>query len=132
MSDTSSNNASSLEARIIGEPVQGAQGCSSRPRPKNGWVEDATSATAAAAGQAKKVLGEAAQQAWSQAGGVAEDVVDAGRAATKSVSRQIERPLMVALVGFALGYLASLWIHKEGGRPARIADDKANIKALYP
>jgi hypothetical protein len=64
MSDTSSNNASSLEARIIGEHVQGAQGCTSRPRPKNGWVEDATSATAAAAGQAKKVLGEAAQQAW--------------------------------------------------------------------
>jgi hypothetical protein len=132
MSDTSSNNASSLEARIIGEHVQGAQGCSSRPRPKNGWVEDATSATAAAAGQAKKVLGEAAQQAWSQAGGVAEDVVDAGRRATKSVTRQIERPLMVALVGFALGYLASLWIHKEGGRPARIADDKANIKAPSP
>jgi len=75
---------------------------------------------------------QAAQQAWSQAGGVAEDVVDAGRRATKSVSRQIERPLMVALVGFALGYLASLWIHKEGGRPARIADDKANIKAPSP
>ena len=45
-------------------------------------------ATAAAAGQAKKVLGdagEAAQQVWSQAGGVAEEVVDAGRRATKSV-----------------------------------------------
>jgi hypothetical protein len=70
--------------------------------------------------------GEAAQQAWSQAGGVAEDVVDAGRRATKSVSQQIrERPLVVAQVGFALGYLASLWIHKEGGRPAIIADDRA-------
>ena len=99
MSDTSSNNASSLEARIIGKDVQGAQGCSSRPRPKNGWVDDATAATAAAAGQAKKVLGEAAQQAWSQAGG---------------------------------SYLASLWIHKEGGRLARIADEKANIKAPSP
>jgi hypothetical protein len=33
-------------------------------------------ATAAAAGEAKRVLGEAAQQAWSQTGGVAEDVVD--------------------------------------------------------
>jgi hypothetical protein len=127
MSDTSSNNASSMEARVIGERVQDAPGCSSRLRPKNGWVEDATTATAAAAGEAKRVLGEAAQ-----AGGVAEDVVDAGRRATKSVSRQIERPLMVALVGFALGYLASLWIHKEGGRPARIADDKANIKAPSP
>jgi hypothetical protein len=131
MSDTSSNNASSMEARVIGERVQDAPGCSSRLRPKNGWVEDATTATAAAAGEAKRVLG-AAQQAWSQAGGVAEDVVDAGRRATKSVSRQIERPLMVALVGFALGYLASLWIHKEGGRPARIADHKANIKAPSP
>src|SRR5208282_5789821 len=127
MSDTSSNNVSSMGACIIGEGAQGAPGCSSRPRPKNGWVEDATAATAAAAGQAKKVVGEAAQQAWSQAGGVAGDVVDAGRRATKSVSRQIERPLMVALVGFALGYLASLWLHKEGVRPARIADDKATI-----
>ena len=132
MSDTSSNNASSMEARVIGERVQDAPGCSSRLRPKNGWVEDATTATATAAGEAKRVLGEAAQQAWSQAGGVAEDVVDAGRRATKSVSRQIERPLMVALVGFALGYLASLWIHKEGGRPARIADDNTNIKAPLP
>ena len=49
---------------------------------------------------------------------MAEDVVDAGRRATKSVSQQIkERPLTVALVGFALGYLAGLWIHKEGARP---------------
>jgi hypothetical protein len=132
MSDTAPNNASGLEARIIGERVQGARGCSSRPRPNAGWVKDATSATAAAAGQAKKVLGEAAQQAWSQAGGVAGDMVGAGGRATKSVSRQIERPLMVALVGFALGYLASLWLHKEGGRPGRIADDKANIKAPSP
>jgi hypothetical protein len=75
--------------------------------------------------------GDAAQQAWSQAGGVVEDVVDAGRRATKSVSQQIkEMPLMVALVGFALGYLASLWMHKEGGRPAIIADDRANAKPL--
>jgi hypothetical protein len=60
---------------------------------------------------------------------VAEDVVDAGRRATKSVSQQIkERPLVVALVGFALGYLASLWFHKEGERPAIIVDDGANAK----
>jgi hypothetical protein len=112
MKETSSNNASSMEARVIGERVQGAPGCSSRLRPKNGWVEDATTATAAAAGEAKRVLGEAAQQAWSQAGGVAEDVVDAGRRATKSVSRQIgEKPLIAVLVGFALGYVAGLWIH---------------------
>jgi hypothetical protein len=40
-----------------------------------------------------------------------------------------ERPLMVALVGFALGYLASLWIHGRGGKPGRTADDKASAKA---
>ena len=129
MKETSSDNVRNLEARVIGERVQGAPGCSSGPRPKNGWVEDATAATAAAAGQAKKVVGEAAQQAWSQAGGVAGDVVDAGRRATKSVSRQIERPLMVALVGFALGYLASSWIHGRGGRPGRTAEVKASAKA---
>ena len=95
-------------------------------------IEDAAAATVAAASQTRKVLGdvgEAAQQAWSQAGGVVEDVADAGRRATKSVSQQIkERPLVVALVGFALGYLASLWIHKEGERPAVVADDGANAK----
>ena len=97
-------------------------------------MQSAKAATAAAAGQAKKVLGdagEAAQQAWSQAGGVVEDVVEVGLRATKSVSQQIkERPLVVALVGFALGYLASLWIRKEGGRPAMIAEDRANEKPL--
>jgi hypothetical protein len=81
-------------------------------------VEDAAAATVEAAGQARKVLGDAgdaAQQAWLQAGGVAEDVVSAGRRATKSVSQQIkERPLVVALVGFALGCVASLWIHGRG------------------
>jgi hypothetical protein len=95
-------------------------------------VENATAATVAAASQAREVLGDAgetAQQAWSQAGAVAEHVVDAGRRATQSVSQQIkERPLVVALVGFALGYLASLWIHKEGERPAVVADDGANAK----
>ena len=97
-------------------------------------VEDAAAATVAAASQAREVLadaGEAAQQAWSQAGGVAGDVVEVGLRATKSVSQQIkERPLVVALVGFALGYLASLWIRKEGGRPAMIAEDRANAKPL--
>ena len=97
-------------------------------------VENATAATVAAASQARKVLGDAGetpQQAWSQAGAVAEDIVDAGRRATKSVSQQIkERPLVVALLGFALGYLASLWIHKESGRSAIIADKGANAKPL--
>ena len=104
MNETSSDDARSMEARVtkageaIGERVQSA-----------------SAATAAAAGQAQKVLGdagEAAQQAWSQAGGVAEDVVDAGRRVTSSVSRQIgENPVISVLVGCALGYVAGWWIH---------------------
>jgi hypothetical protein len=91
VNDTSSDNARNLEGRVTkaGEAL-GDQ------------VQSATAATAAAAGQAKKVLGdagEAAQQVWSQAGGVAENVVDAGRRATRSVSRQIgETPLIAVLV----------------------------------
>jgi ElaB/YqjD/DUF883 family membrane-anchored ribosome-binding protein len=68
-----------------------------------------------AAGRAKKVLddaGKTAQQAWSQAGAVAEDVVHTGRRATRSVSRQIgEKPIISVLVGCALGYVAGWWIH---------------------
>jgi hypothetical protein len=56
--------------------------------------------------------GDAAQQAWSQAGGVAEDIVDAGRLATSSLSRQIsENQIISVLVGCALGYVAGWWIH---------------------
>jgi hypothetical protein len=56
--------------------------------------------------------GETAQQAWSQAGEVAEDVVDAGRRVSRSVSRQIgEHPVISVLVGCALGYSAGWWIH---------------------
>jgi hypothetical protein len=132
-------NDTSLEARVtkageaIGESVQSATAATATAAGQaQKIVEDAT---AAAAGQAKKVLsdaGEAAQQAWSQAGGVAEDVVDAGRRATRSVSRQIdEKPLTAVLIGFTLGYLASLWIHGRG-RPGRTADDKVNAKAPSP
>jgi ElaB/YqjD/DUF883 family membrane-anchored ribosome-binding protein len=98
-------------------------------------VQSAKAATAAAAGQAKKVLGdagEAAQQVWSQAGGVAENVVDAGRRATRTVSRQIgETPLIAVLVGFALGYVAGLWI-QGGSRAGRTANDKVNAQAPSP
>ena len=139
MSDTSSNDPRSMEARVthageaIGEHVKSATAATADAAGHaQKIVEDAAAATVAAARRATKVLGDAgdaAQQAWSQAGGVAEDVVDAGRRATKSVSQQIkERPLVVALVGFALGYLASLWIRKEGGRPAIIAEDRTNEK----
>src|ERR1700738_222274 len=139
MNDTSSDNVRNLESRVteagaaIGERGQSATAATAAAAGQaQKIVQDITATTSATVSQAKKVLsdaGEAAQQAWSQAGGVAEDVVDAGRRATKSVSQLIkERPLVVALVGFALGYLASLWIHKEGGRPAIIADDGANAK----
>jgi ElaB/YqjD/DUF883 family membrane-anchored ribosome-binding protein len=142
MTEKSSDNVRNLQARVteageaLGERVQSATAATATAAGQaQKIVEDAAAATAAAAGQAKKVLsdaGEAAQQAWSQAGGVAEDVVDAGRRAHGAVSRQIhETPLMAVLVGFAIGYIASLWIH-GGGRPARIAEDKANAKAPSP
>jgi uncharacterized protein YoxC len=141
MSNTSSNDATSMEARVteageaIGEHVKSATAATAAAAGHaQKIVEDVAAATVAAASQATDVLGdagEAAQQAWSQAGRMAEDVADAGRRATKSVSQQIkERPLVVALVGFALGYLASSWIHKEGARPAIVADDGANAKPL--
>jgi ElaB/YqjD/DUF883 family membrane-anchored ribosome-binding protein len=124
MNDTSSDNARNLEARV----TKAGEALGDR-------VQSATAATAAAAGQAKKVLGdagEAAQQVWSQAGGVAENVVDAGRRATRSVSRQIgETPLIAVLVGFALGYVAGLWI-QGGSRPGRTANDKVNAQAPSP
>ena len=141
MSDTSSNDPRSMEARVteageaIGEHVKSATAATAAAAGHaQKIVEDAAAATVAAASQARKVLGDAgdaAQQAWSQAGGVVEDVVDAGRRATKSVSQLIkERPLLMALVGFALGYVASLWIQGGGGSPVRIADDRANAKPL--
>jgi hypothetical protein len=142
MSNTSSNDPRSMEARVtqageaIGEHVKSATAATAAAAGQaQKVVEDAAAATVAAASQTRKVLGdagEAAQRAWSLAGGAVEDVVEAGRRATKSVSQRIkERPLVVALVGFALGYLARLWIRREGERPARIADDKAN-KAPSP
>jgi hypothetical protein len=51
------------------------------------------------------------------------------KSATAATAAAAERPLMVALVGFALGYLASLWIHGRGGKPGRTADDKTSAKA---
>jgi ElaB/YqjD/DUF883 family membrane-anchored ribosome-binding protein len=143
MNDTSSDNVRNLESRVteageaIGERVQSATAATAAAAGQaQKIVEDITATTSATVGQAKKVLsdaGEAAQQAWSQAGGVAEDVVDAGRRATRSVSVQIgENPLIAVLVGFALGYVAGLWIHGGGGGPGRMVDGKANAKALSP
>jgi hypothetical protein len=142
MGDTPSDNARNLETRVtrageaIGERVQSATAATAAAAGQaQKVVQDITATTATAVGQAKKVLGdagEAAQEAWSQAGGVAEDVVDAGRRATRSVSRQIgEKPLIAVLVGFALGCVAGLWIQR-GDRPGRTADDKVNAKAPSP
>jgi hypothetical protein len=131
MNDASSDNGGNLQARVteagkaLGEHVQSATAATAAVAGQaQKIVEDAAAATAAAAGQAKKVL--------SDAGGVAQDVVDAGRRAARSVSRQTdERPLIAVLVGFALGYVASLWIHGRG-RPERTADDKAKAEGSSP
>jgi ElaB/YqjD/DUF883 family membrane-anchored ribosome-binding protein len=140
MNDTpSSNNAGSAEACVtkageaIGERVQSATAATAAAAGHaQKIVQDATAATIAAASQAKKRLGDAgeiAQQAWSQASTVAGDVVDGGRRAARSVSRQIhENPLMSVLVGVALGYVAGWWLHGGGGRPRTTADDKAQVK----
>ena len=142
MSDTASDDPRSMEARVtqageaIGEHVKSATAATAAAAGHaQKIVEDAVAATVAAANHCKKSArrrGRGGTASLVASGrGVAEDVVDAGRRATKSVSQQIrERPLVVAQVGFALGYLASLWIHKEGGRPAIIADDRANTKPL--
>jgi hypothetical protein len=131
MNDASSDSGRNLQARVteageaLGERVQSATAATAAAAGQaQKIVEGAAAATAAAAGQARKVL--------SDAGGVAQDVVDAGRRATSSVSRQIdERPLIAVLVGFALGYVASWWIH---GRsiPERTADDKARAEGPSP
>ena len=142
MNDTSSDKVRNLESRVteageaVGERVRSATAVAAAATGQvQKIVQDATAVTAAAGGQAKKVLGDAdaaAQQAWSQAGGVAEDAVDAGRRATRSVSRQIhENPLLAVLVGFALGYVAGLWVH-GGRRSGRTADDTVNAKAPSP
>jgi hypothetical protein len=136
MNETSSEARVTKAGEAIGERVQSATAATATAAGQaQKIVEDAAAATAAAAGQAKKVLsdaGEAAQQAWSQASGVAEDVVDASCRATRSVSRQIdEKPLTAVLIGFTLGYLASLWIHGRS-RPGRTADNKVNAKAPSP
>jgi len=139
VNEKSSDNVRNLEARVteaggaLGERVQSATAATAAAAGQaQKTVEDAA---AAGADQAKKALGdagEAAQQAWSQAGGVAEDVVDAGRRATRSVSRQIgEPPLIAVLVGFALGYVAGLWI-QGGSRAGRTANDKVNAQAPSP
>jgi hypothetical protein len=129
MKDTTSNNAISMEARVtkvgeaISEGVQSATAATAAvARHAQKIVSDATAATTAAASQATKVLDDASettQRAWAQAGATAKDVLDAGRCATSSVSRQ---PLLAVVAGFAPGYLAAVWIHcGEGDHKERLA-----------
>ena len=74
---------------------------------------------AAATGQVEKALGEAseavqqaARQAWSQAGDVADNMLSAGRDAAQAASRHVEeQPLLAVIVGFVLGYIAALLVH---------------------
>lgn len=81
-------------------------------------VRHATSATAAAVGRAEKAFGEAsevvrqtAQQTWSQASGVTDDVLAAGRQATQAARQIGEQPVLAVIAALALGYIAALLIH---------------------
>ena len=131
--DTSSNDASSMEARVkAGENRRarsGAPGCRrSRLRPKNGWVEDATTATAAAAG-GQKGYGRSGAASLVEAGGVVEDVVDAGRRATTSASRQIaENPFF--LLSAACSAMSRVGGFTDDGRPDRSANGKGGCQGI--
>lgn len=138
MNDTSSDNTKNLgphlteAGKTIESAVQSATAAiAAAAGDAQEIVEHATAATTAAIGQPKQALdeaGEAAQQAWSRAAGVAEDVVDAGRHATRSVSRQInQNPWITLLVGVALGYLAGWWMHGSA-RLGHIAADHPSAK----
>jgi hypothetical protein len=88
--------------------------------PREG-VSNATPTPPAATGQAEKALNEAGEavqqavrQAWSQANGVADDMLTAARHATQAASRQDnEQPLMAVIVGLTLGYIAALLAHRR-------------------
>jgi ElaB/YqjD/DUF883 family membrane-anchored ribosome-binding protein len=131
MNDILMENVRDLHSRVtetgkaIDERVQSATAATAIAAGQaQKMVQDGTEAAAAGVEQAKKVLGDAAQHAWSQAGGVAEDVVDAGRHATRSVSRQIhESPLIAVLVGIAFACLAGLWF-RGGGPNAKAASHR--------
>ncbi|MFI4948103.1 MAG: hypothetical protein ACHQC9_04830 [Alphaproteobacteria bacterium] len=94
----------------------------------NAIGERVHSATATAAGQA----GDVARQAWSQAGEVAEDTVDAGRRATRAVSRQVhDSPLIALLVGIAFACIAGLWL-RRGGVNAKAPSPRRSRVATAP
>jgi hypothetical protein len=133
MNDTPSSNTTKAR-EAIGERVQSATAATAAAagHAPEKFVRNAAAAAAAAADRAKTTLGdagEAAQQAWSQASAVAEDVVDAGRRATGSVSQQIQKnPLMAVLIGVVLGYVAGWWFHGGGDRPGTPAADKPRVR----
>jgi ElaB/YqjD/DUF883 family membrane-anchored ribosome-binding protein len=141
MNDILSENVRDLHSRVIetgnaiGERVQNATAATAIAAGQaQKLVQDATETTAAGVEQAKTMLddaGHAAQQAWSQAGEIAEDAVDAGRRATRSVSRQIhDNPLMAVLVGSAVAFIAGLWF--RGGGPNAKAPSPRRSRAATP
>jgi len=115
MNDVLSENVRDLHSRI----TEAGNGIAER-------VQTATTAAGIAAGQA----GDVAEQAWSQAGDMAEDAVDAGRRATRSVSRQIhDTPLVAVLVGIAFACIAGLWL-RGGGTTAKAPSPRRSRVAI--
>lgn len=140
MNDILSENVRDLHSHLtetgkaIGERVQTATVASAIAAGQaQKMVQDATEVAAAGVGQAKTMLGDAgdaALQAWSQAGDLAEDVVAAGRRATRSASRQIhENPLLAILVGIAFAGIASLWFRGGGSNAKAPSPRKSRVAA---
>ena len=117
----------------IGERVQSVTAATA-PVAGHSQAADVAAPTTAAAGRADRCgfdACETAQQARSQAGTVAENVVLTHVIARPVPSRQVDKqPLMTILVGFVLVCIAGFWIHRWSGRPRRVADDKVSAKAL--
>jgi len=114
LNEVLSENASDLHSRV----TETGNGIAERMQ---------TAGAGIAAGRA----GDVAGQAWSQAGDAAEGVVDAGRRATRSVSRQIhENPLITVLVGIGFACIIGLWL--PGGGPAAKAPSARRSRSASP
>jgi ElaB/YqjD/DUF883 family membrane-anchored ribosome-binding protein len=87
------------------EPGEGVSNATPTPPQRRVQAEKAL-------GEAGEAVQQAARQAWSQASGVADDMLTTARHATQAASRQVdEQPLMAAIVGFTLGYIVALLVH---------------------